>query len=196
MTKFQELLFFVQQRKLVTREEIKKRGFSDTYLQRLLESGEVFRVSHGLYSATESIPSEYQSLIEVSLRYPSGVICLLSALSFHNLTTQLPFEVWCAFEPSKAPRKSDLSLRIVRMPKVSLAFGVEFVRLQGRRLKITSPAKTVADCLKYRGLVGGDVAVEALKNYLRQHKKLDDLSAAAKVCGVDAVLRTYLEVLL
>ena len=123
------------------------------------------------------------------------MICLLSALRFHGLTTQSPFEVWLAIDiKARKPRVESPPLRIVRFSRESLVYGVERHLVEGVPVRITSPAKTVADCFKYRNKIGLDAAMEALRDYRRLRKgPLDDLWRAAEVCRVTAVIRPYLE---
>jgi predicted transcriptional regulator of viral defense system len=126
------------------------------------------------------------------------VICLLSALQFHGMTTQSPFEVWLAIGESKEiPRIGLVKLRIARFSAESLKAGVESHDVDGTELRVFSAAKTVADCFKYRNKIGVDVAAEALRDYLRQRKgPIDDLTKYARVCRVERVMEPYLEALL
>jgi predicted transcriptional regulator of viral defense system len=126
---------------------------------------------------------------------PKGVICLLSALRFHNLTTQAPREVWVAIgHKAWAPRISLPLIRFARMSGPALHFGIREYRVSGVTLRVFNPAKTVADCFKFRNKIGLDVAIEALKEARRLRKaSMDELWAAAKVCRVARVIRPYLE---
>jgi predicted transcriptional regulator of viral defense system len=130
-------------------------------------------------------------------RAPKGVICLLSALRFHDLGTQDPFEVWLAIgEKDRRPRSEYPRIRIVRFSKPSLAFGQESRDIEGVPTRIFSAAKTVADCFKYRNKIGLDVAIEALRECMRSRKATtDELWQAAKVCRVANVMRPYMEAL-
>jgi predicted transcriptional regulator of viral defense system len=128
---------------------------------------------------------------------PRGVICLLSALRFHNLTTQNPFEVWMAI-PHKAwrPKGEGVRLRLMHLSGHALTSGVEEHRIEGVPVRVFNPAKTVADCFKFRNKIGLDVALEALRDYRRKHRSgMDELWRFAKVCRVTAVMRPYLEAL-
>jgi predicted transcriptional regulator of viral defense system len=142
-----------------------------------------------------SKPTEHQSLVEVCKRVPQGVICLVSALQFHEFTTQLAHEVWIAL-PAKAwaPKFDSLRLRIVRYSPVTLAYGVEERRIGGAVVRVFNPAKTVADCFKFRNKVGLDVALEALRDAIRQRKATrDEIWKAAQICRVANVMRPYME---
>lgn len=130
-------------------------------------------------------------------RVPHGVVCLLSALRFHEMTTQAPFEVWMAVDRSaRLPEAPDLPLRIVRFSGEALSQGIEIHEVEGAEVRVYAPSKTVADCFKYRSKLGVDVAVEALRDYLRLRKgTVDELWRYAGVCRVQSVMRPYLEAL-
>jgi predicted transcriptional regulator of viral defense system len=170
-------------------------GISRTYLNKLHSQGVLDRPSRGLYILKDDDPSEHRSLVEACRRVPRGVVCLLSALQFHGLTTQAPFEVWLAIgESARLPRVDSPSLRIVRFSGAALTSGVQEHVVEGVTVRVSTPAKTVADCFKYRNKIGIDVALEALRDGLRQRKVTsDDLWQAAKVCRMANVMRPYLE---
>lgn len=164
-------------------------------LQRLVERGQLERVGWGLYRLPEGERDERQSLVEATRRVPGGVVCLLSALRFHELTTQSPFEVWLAI-PSKAwrPRATTVSVRLVHSGETAYSFGIESHRVNGSDVRVYSAAKTVADCFKFRRKVGLDVALEALRDYRKRHRGgMDALWRAMKVCRVTRVMQPYLE---
>jgi predicted transcriptional regulator of viral defense system len=150
-----------------------------------------------LYIPADAPPTENRTLAEACKRVPRGVVCLLSALRFHELTTQLPFEVWLALDRRAwRPRVEGIPLRIVRFSGPALTTGIEEHQVEGVPVKVYSPAKTVADCFKYRYKIGLDVALEALRDCLRQRKAtIDELWEAARVCRVTQVIRPYLEAL-
>jgi predicted transcriptional regulator of viral defense system len=170
-------------------------GIPRTYLSRLLAAGKLHRVGRGLYVLPGSNVSEHRSLAEACKRVPKGVVCLLSALRFHELTTQAPFEVWLAIgEKAWRPRVDYPPLRVVRFSAAALASGVEQHQIQGVTIPVFSPAKTVADCFKYRNKIGLDVAIEALRDCWRSRRcTTDGLWKYAKVCRVQNVMRPYLE---
>jgi predicted transcriptional regulator of viral defense system len=124
-----------------------------------------------------------------------GVVCLLSALRFHDLTTQSPFEVWLAIgEKSRLPKQENPQLRIVRFSAKALTYGVQSHRIEGVPVRVFTPAKTVADCFRYRNKIGLDVALEALRDCKRKRKAtMDEIWKAAKVCRMANVMRPYLE---
>jgi predicted transcriptional regulator of viral defense system len=164
-------------------------------LPRLVQKGLLKKVACGLYASNSSPVTEHLSLIEAACRVPNGVICLLSALEFHKVTTQSPHQVWIAIDVKAwTPRIASPLIRRVRMSGPALHFGVKEYPVGGGTLKIYTPAKTVADCFKFRNKIGTDVALEALRECRRLKKaSMDDLWAAAKVCRVANIMRPYLE---
>jgi len=175
--------------------ELEAAGVTRTQIRRLVASGVIERAARGLYRLPDTPRSERQDLAEASRRVPGGVVCLLSALRFHGLTTQNPFEVWMAID-SKAwrPRVEHPPLRLVYLTEPVLGAGVEHHDIDGVRVSIFGAAKTVADCFKFRNKIGTDVAVEALRDFHRQHPK--DLETLWRYAGVDRVARVmkpYLE---
>jgi len=170
-------------------------GVPRKYLGLLARSGQLRRIGRGLYVLPTAEPTENRSLAEVGKQVPGGVVCLLTALQFHKLTTQAPFEVWLAIDRKAwRPTAAELPLRIVRFSGDALHQGIEVHRIEGVPVKIYTPAKTVADCFKYRNKIGLDVALEALRDCWKQRRAtLDDLWKAAKICRVANVMRPYLE---
>jgi predicted transcriptional regulator of viral defense system len=165
------------------------------YLRRLCQRGLLVQSGRGLYTLPETKLTENHSLAETCKRIPHAVICLLSALRFHGLTTQAPSEIWVALDPkARSPKSSSPSLRVVRMSGKALTEGIEEHRIEGVTVRVYSAAKTVADCFKYRNKIGLDVALEALKDYRRANPTgMDELWRFAKICRVARVMRPYLE---
>ncbi len=170
---------------------------SRTEIGRLVEEGHLERIGRGLYVPTKANATEHHTLVEAAKRVPHGVVCLLSALHFHGLTTQRPHEVWLAIDVKARKPKTDWPpLRIVRFSGVALRFGVEEHAIEGVVVRVTSKEKTVADCFKYRNKIGLDVALEALRDYLRSKRRsVDALTRAAVASRVTNVMRPYLEAL-
>lgn len=167
------------------------------YLHRLHENNQVIRSSRGIYMLPEADITEDHSLVEASKRVPKGVICLLSALRFHGLTTQAPFEVWMAIDnKARHPTVDYPQLRIVRFSGEALTTGIQTEEIEGIPVRIYNPAKTVADCFKYRNKIGLDVAREALSD-CRQRKlcSKDLLWKYAQICRVTKIIKPYLEVI-
>jgi predicted transcriptional regulator of viral defense system len=180
---------------MIRPRDLDKAGIPRNYLARLVERGQLYKIQRGLYSAHGVVPSEHMSLLEVSHLVPRAAICLLSALRFHEIGTQMPSEVWIALAGKAwAPKISHPPVRIVRFSAASLRFGVQVRRIAGGSIRVFSPAKTVADCFKFRHKIGADVALEALRECYRQKKAtMDELWQAAKVCRVSNVMRPYME---
>jgi predicted transcriptional regulator of viral defense system len=163
-------------------------------LQRLHRAGHVERVGHGLYRLANSTANEQMTMTEVCKRVPHGVVCLLSALRYYDLTTQAPFEIWLAIDVKARKPQTDLPIRIVRFSGQAFSEGVENNKVGGVTIKVYSPAKTVADCFKYRNKIGLDVALEALRECLKAHRcTMDELWHYAKICRVSNVIRPYLD---
>ena len=170
-------------------------GIHPEVLRRLYQRGLLVRAARGLYLPADLAPTENHTLAETCKRVPGGIVCLLSALRFHGLTTQLPSEVWLAVHRKAwRPRADELPLRIVRFSGLAFTSGVEEHEVEGVSVKVYSPAKTVADCFKYRNKIGLDVALEALRDCWKQRKAtMDEIIKAAQVCRVANVMRPYLE---
>ena len=167
------------------------------YLGRLCRDGLLERVGRGLYRIADAPFTGKESYAEACKRVPNGVICLLSALLFHDFTTQLPRQIWMAI-PTKAwlPRVDQPPLRIVRFSEATLTAGVQRHSIGGAEVRVFAPAKTVADCFKYRNKIGLDVALEALKDgWSERLFTMDELWDYARVCRVQNVMRPYLEAL-
>lgn len=194
-SKRDQILRMLKKTRVLRPQDVEAVGISRTYLNKLHSQGILDRPSRGLYVLQNDQPSEQRSLVEACRRVPRGIVCLLSALQFHGLTTQAPFEVWMAInEGARLPRVDYPPLRIVRFSGVALATGVQQHVVEGVAVRVYSPAKTVADCFKYRNKLGVDVAIEALRDCLRQRKATsDEIWAAAKVCRMTNVMRPYLE---
>lgn len=170
-------------------------GVSREYLNKLYLQGELDRPGRGLYALPDRQWDENQSLVEACRLVPAGVLCLLTALRHYDMTSESPFEVWLAIDgKQRQPRLDFHSVRIVRFSGEALSFGVREERIGGVSLPIYSPAKTVADCFKFRNKIGLDVALGALRDCVRQKRAtMDELWQAAKVCRMTNVMRPYLE---
>ena len=178
--------------------DLARHGIAREYLARLVRAGLLERAGRGLYVLPDAELTEYHSLAEAAKRVSDGIVCLLSALRFHDLTTQAPFEVWLALPPTaRRPRPASPPLRIVRFSGPTLTKGVEEHVIEGVRVRVYNPAKTVADCFKYRNKIGLDVALEALRETWRARRAtMDDLWHYAEICHVATVMRPYLESLI
>jgi predicted transcriptional regulator of viral defense system len=189
------LLDLLRQRRLLRPMEVVEVGATRQHLARLVERGLVVKHARGLYGLADADVTEQHSLEEACKRVPLGVICLLSALHFHGLTTQLPSEVWLAV-PRTAwrPQFESLRLRLVFLPDSMLGTSVERHHVEGVTVRVFTAARTVADCFKFRNKIGVDVAIEALRELLRRKVATpDELWREAKRCRVANVMRPYLE---
>lgn len=172
-------------------------NLSRKYIARLVKEGSLVKVGYGLYSLAEHGFTESQDLIEVAVKVPKGIVCLLSALRFHDLTTQNPFEVWIAIErESRIPKVENVPVRFFRFaPKVYQA-GIETYFIEGVEIKVYSAAKTIADCFKYQKTVGLDVALEAMRDAWRKRKvTMDELYHFAEIRQVKKIMLPYLNTL-
>jgi len=195
MTGAQRVLALAKRQPLVRPRDVEAHGIARESLLRLYRQGLLVRQARGVYALPESPVTEHHSLAIAAKRTPGGVICLLSALRFHGLTTQDPHEVWMAIDfKAHKPTVASPALRVVRFSGPALLEGIEHHTLEGVRVPVYSVAKTVADCFKYRNKLGVDVAIEALRDALRSRKAtVDQIHRFAKVCRVANVIRPYLE---
>lgn len=180
---------------VVRAADIEQRSIPRWRLYQLVRKGKVERQSRGIYAASDHPHTAEHALAQVAKRVPNGVICLLTALRFHELTTQLPPEVWLAIpEKARKPRTDYPRLRVTRFSGLSLTEGIEAHRIEGVEVRIYSAAKTVADCFKYRNKVGIDVAVEALRDFSRRRRGgATELARFARICRVARVMQPYLD---
>jgi predicted transcriptional regulator of viral defense system len=195
MNRQQKILELTRQWGLIRPRDVEAAGIQREYLLRLYRAGALERVGRGLYALPGTHASEFLSLKEVAKRAPNVVVCLLSALQLHGLTTQIAHRVWIAIENRKWEPKFDFPpVEIVRLTGQCFTFGIEERVIDQVTVKVYSPAKTVADCFKFRNKIGLDVALEALRETWRNRKAtMDELWEAAKVCRVANVMRPYLE---
>lgn len=177
--------------------ELVAAGLSRTEISRRVRAGSLVRVARGLYALPEYESGEHGALVEVAKRAPRVVFCLLTALRIHDLTTQAPHEVWIAIaNKDHPPRLAYPRLRTFRFSPASLEAGLETRTIDGMPIRVTSVAKTIADCFKFRSKVGLDVALEALREVRRDRRAtIDELWRCARVDRVVNVMRPYLEAL-
>lgn len=190
-----DVLILAEDLRLVRPRDLTARGLPHSLLFQLQRQGRLERVGRGLYRLPGHDTTEHSSLAEACKRVPRGVICLLSALQYHNLGTQSPFEVWMAIHPKeRVPRVETPPLRIVRFSGMALSEGVESHVTPDGDLRVYSVAKTVVDCFRYRNKIGLDVALEALQVCLRERRAtVDEMWKYAKALRMTNVIRPYLE---
>ncbi len=192
-----ETLKFARKRGIFTAGEAAREGIHSQILTRLVRQGAVERIARGQYRYPEQPVTEHYSFAVVARSVPHGVICLLSALSFHNIGTQLPPHVWLAINRrARRPKVSYPKLRIVSLSGKAFTAGIEIHHIEGQPVKIYSVAKTLADLFKYRNKIGLDVALEALRESWRERRfTMDEVDRYAKICRVQRVMKPYLEAL-
>jgi predicted transcriptional regulator of viral defense system len=193
----QEILRYIGEHGMVRPRDIEAIGLPREYLIRLHRQGKINRSGRGIYTLSDANVTERHSYAEVAKRVPDAVICLLSALTFHEITTQSPASVWIVLRKgARTPAFTSPSLRIARLSGPSLTEGIETHQVEGVLVRVYSAAKTVADCFKFRNKTGLDVAIEALKDSVRQKKaSINEVYRYAKICRVGNVIRPYMEML-
>ncbi len=186
---------FRQHGGLLRMSEAIKYGISRYALYKMRDDGALEQVSRGIYRLVELPPMSAPDLVTVSLRFPRAVICLISALSFHEMTSQIPHEVSVAVPRSARMPSLDLPpMHAYKFSAEAFKAGIETHQIDGVAVQVFSAEKTLADCFKYRNKIGMDVVLEALKLYRSQKKfKLDKLLEYARVCRVEEVMKPYLE---
>jgi len=185
-----------RQGRLATRDVVAA-GIHRQVLSRMVREGALERVTRGQYRLPETPLTEHHGLAMAAAAVPQGVVCLLSALGFHGIGTQVPSEVWLAIDRrARRPALPYPPLRVVRFTGEALTKGIETHRLEGQTVRVYVLAKTVADCFKYRNKIGLDVALEALREAWRgRHITMDEMDRFARICRVEQVMRPYIEAL-
>lgn len=194
-TKMQEVKAYLKAHSVVRPRDMDRMGLPRTYLNRLEKQGVIEKIGRGLYQWPEMDLGRHHSLVEVAKKAPKAVVALLSALNFHDLTTQNPNKIWLAIDRKAwRPEISYPPVRYITMSGEALKAGVETHEVEGVAIKVFCPAKTVADCFKYRNKIGLDVALEALREGWSARKfTMDELMRYAEICRVKKVMQPYLE---
>jgi predicted transcriptional regulator of viral defense system len=195
LTKIDSVVELLRERGNLRPRDLANLGIPADYLDRLYRRGLADKVARGLYASPGIEVSEHHSFVDASRLVPNGVVCLLSALRFHDLTTQAPREVWLAL-PNKAwsPRVSGPRIKVVRFSGPPLTEMIEEHEIEKVAVRVYSAAKTVADAFKFRNKIGLDVAIEALRDCLKlKAATIDELWRAARVCRMENVMRPYFE---
>jgi predicted transcriptional regulator of viral defense system len=195
--KYQLIQKIIKKKPVFRPRDLAPYGIPREYLNRLCEQGIIEKVRRGLYIYSGLEIDEHFSLVQVSKMIPNSTICLLSALHFHHLTTQLPFEVWIAISnQAHYPKVDDLPVRIWHFSGQALTMGRQQYTIHGVKLSVYNPAKTIADCFKYRHKIGLEVALEALREGWRERRcTMAELQYYGKICRVAKIMRPYLEFL-
>lgn len=180
---------------LVRLSSAKRQGRGATVV-RLVRSGALRKLRPGIYRPTDRETWMNQGLLDACAAVPEGVICLVSALAYHGLTTSIPQAVWVAIPRNAWAPRLTFPARFIRMASRALEMGTDTVRIQGQLVRISCKAKTVCEALRFRDKIGVEVALEALKTFLRQGGLPDELVKWETVCRVRGILRPYLEAML
>jgi predicted transcriptional regulator of viral defense system len=191
----ERLLKAVKRLGVVRPKDLEAQGIPRARLYRLAKQGVMERQARGIYVASDHPYTAEHTLAQVAKRIPNAVICLLTALRFHELTTQQPAEVWIALpEKARRPKIDYPRVRVSRFSRAALTEGIERHTIEGVEVRVYSAAKTVADCFKYRNKVGIEVAVEALRDFSRRHRGgATELARFARICRVTRVMQPYLD---
>ncbi len=195
----QQVKDFVKRKGLTRPRDVKQAGFPTYLLYRLRDRGELVQVGPGLFKHPDSDISGKHSYAAAAERVPQGIICLASALAFHEIGVQLPRKVWMALnrdEIRTRPRVQELPVEFVWFSGAAFKEGQENHEIEGVSVRVYSPAKTVADLFKYRNKMGNDIAIQALREGWRERRfTMDEVEHYADVCGVSNVMKPYLEAL-
>jgi predicted transcriptional regulator of viral defense system len=193
-TNLDKILGIIRQRGIITSADIRQLGFSPKQLCYLKDKGALRRISRGAYALAEHVSSQ-ETFTEAALKIPHGVICLLSALQYHELTTQMPYESWVAIEKGAYyPRNLKSSIKIIQLSGDNFSSGIETHQCNGIDIRVYCPAKTVVDCFRFRNKIGIDIAIEAMRDALGQKKATsDEIWEYARITRLTKVMRPYLE---
>lgn len=175
-----------------------KEGVHPATLYSLRDSGRVEAIERGLYGLTDRPPTGNPDLVTVAKKVPAAIVCLISALAYHDLTTQIPRQVHIALSrPAREPKLAYPPLAIYHLRDRAYSEGIESYKIDNIQVRIYSPEKTIADCFKFRNRIGLDVCLEALRLYRERRKvKIDLLLHYAAICRVESIMRPYLEAIM
>ena len=180
---------------LVRAGDLEAQGYTRFQIPALLRRGEIIRMSRGLYYWTSAQLSAHSTIASVAKLVPNGIICLSTALRFHEIGTQNPGNVWIALRSNyRTPKLSDISINVVHFGGKFRKIGVTTIEVDGVSVKITNPVRTVVDCFRFRNKIGLDIAIEALVEAIR--KKVftsDELVKMAQDCRIYSVMKPYME---
>ena len=195
MSRQQQILELAKTRGVIRAEDVEAVGISRNYLYRMHKEGLLVKSAAGIYTLPEAPVTKNSSLVQISKRMPQAIVCLVSALSYHGITTQIPHEIWLVIpRGSWRPDVEYPPLNLTYVSEPAYSFGIQEYVINGVTVKVYSPAKTVADCFKFRNKIGLDVAIEALREAWRSRKAtMDELVEAAEINRVLKIMRPYLE---
>jgi len=194
MNKMEKVLQLAEEKGVIQPKDIAAAGLPRKYIYRLLKRGKLEKIDRGLYKIRGKEFSESEMLLKIAKKAPDATICLLSALRFHNMTTQNPHRIWIAIHNKEKPPDLDVPLKVIRMTGKALTEGRKQHVIDSISLKVYEPAKTVTDCFKFRNKIGLDVALEALREYRRGNLgTMAELWSYAKINRVKNVIQPYVE---
>lgn len=193
----QQIIELAQERGVIRPRDLRALGISPTNLRRLVQHGVMIKAGRGLYTLTDFDVTEHHSLVAAVRVQSKAVVCLLSALTFHGVGTQLPHQVWVSVPYGARISNSDaVPMRFIVLRPSAYAAGIEVHQLEGVSVPVYTLAKTIADCFKFRNKVGLDVAIEALREALRQRRcSREDIRRYARIDRVEKIIRPYMEAL-
>lgn len=195
-SKIKEAVQIIRQKGgLIRTKDALEAGIHPRTLYTMRDTGILFQVNRGLYELADESTVQNIDLVSVTIRAPQAVVCLVSALSFHGITSQVPHQVSIALKKgAETPRIDFPPIRVYRFSGASFDAGIEEYRVDGKPVKVYDPEKTLADCFKFRNKIGMDVVLEAFKLY-RERKKINvsNLMDYAKLCRVESIMRPYIE---
>ncbi len=191
----EKIIELAKEQGVIQVRDLRERDIHPEYLRRLCEKGSLVKLARGQYALPDLNISENHSLVLTAKSAPNAIICLVSALRFHNIGTQAPYEIWIAIKNRTAkPQVRYPKIRVFYYSGMAYSEGVEEHIIERVNVKIYSPAKTIADCFKYRNKIGIDVAIEALRDGWHENKfNMDELWHYAKICRVANIMKPYLE---
>jgi predicted transcriptional regulator of viral defense system len=193
-TQIDQIIRLARKQGMVSSANLHPNGISPSLLCYMANRGMLRRVSRGVYALPDHI-SVHETFIEIALKIPNGVICLLSALQFHELTSQMPFETWVAIKKgSHYPRSLNVPVKIIQLSGENFSAGIKTITEDGIKISVYNPAKTVVDCFRFRNKIGSDVAVDALRDAIKQKQATtDEIWEYARLCRATKVMRPYME---
>ena len=197
-THAERILALVSQKKILRSNDLKEMHIPRIVLARLVQQGQLEKIERGLYCLPEKNITENTNFVIISIKIPQAVFCLLTALQLHELTTQLPRQIWIAMPhgSSHIPKLDYPPLKMIQCSSSVYTEGIETMEYDKQLIRVYNPAKTVIDCFKHRNKIGLDVAIEALREARAQKKaSADELWHFAKICRVTNIIRPYLEVI-
>lgn len=194
----EQILDLVKKTGAIRVRDLTARGLHHESLRRLCKEGLLIRSGRGLYELADADVTEHHSMVQIAKKVPNAIFCLLTALQFHRIGTQSPYKIWIAIDRrDRKPQTDYLPVKVARFTGLALKEGIEVHDIEGVKIKVYNPAKTIADCFKYRNKIGLDVAIEALRECLKERLcSNDEIWYYAKICRVAKVIRPYLEAMI